>query len=176
MFGTFLFFAFLLCNSVGTFGDINGTDGIRGIATTASFNSAQKHTISGLNRNNTNVSTSISTKSVTIFPKETLKHSNNTSVENTSSSTHSTRKDIEVEEISIRTFFPESTKVEAQTTKAKLIKKVTNPSRSLGEANSNGATIAIVVIVIIVILIICAVIFYKRYYQTRYTFLHNFIR
>ena len=44
------------------------------------------------------------------------------------------------------------------------------------ETSSNGGTIAIVVIVIILLLIICAYIYYKKYYQTRYTFLHNFVR
>ena len=44
------------------------------------------------------------------------------------------------------------------------------------ETSSNGGTIAIVVIVIILILIICAYIYYKKFYQTRYTFLHNFVR
>ena len=44
------------------------------------------------------------------------------------------------------------------------------------EDSSNGGTIAIVIIVIIIILIICAFIYYKKYYQTRYTFIHNFLR
>ena len=49
--------------------------------------------------------------------------------------------------------------------------------KSTGSENSSdGGTIAIVIIVIIIILIICAFIYYKKYYQTRYTFIHNFLR
>ena len=43
------------------------------------------------------------------------------------------------------------------------------------ESASNSGTIAIVIIVIIIILIICAYIYYKKYYQTRYTFIHNYL-
>ena len=60
-------------------------------------------------------------------------------------------------------------------TKQVVIQGQTEKSTGL-EDSSNGGTIAIVIIVIIIILIICAFIYYKKYYQTRYTFIHNFLR
>ena len=92
------------------------------------------------------------------------------------------------EETSITTSLPASKNVDNIT--SKIPKANSNSMKSLKthstfqsqtqdeknlETSSNGGTIAIVVIVIILILIICAYIYYKKYYQTRYTFLHNFV-
>ena len=165
MFWTIFFLTSIIHHSDATIGNINGTAGVREVATTTSYIFAQKSKTYGLGRsNNSSASTSISTKSVTSLPKGSLNYSNKTSVD-ISPLIDSTRKDNEKGDISIRTIVPESRKVEVRTInaiQANLIKNVTNSTLKLGEANSNGATIAIIVIVIIVILIICAVIFCKR--------------
>ena len=176
---------FILCHV--TNGDVNGTTvAERSEAAFSHISSVTSQKIIIVTESNAD--TTIITNSTETSAIETTGNSNATSMD-VSSSRDSTKTHIAYEGTFITTSLPASENVENKSSKIQKTNSYSMKNFKIHssfqaqtqdtsdlETSSNGGTIAIVVIVIILLLIICAYIYYKKYYQTRYTFLHNFVR